>query len=225
MSTTTSNPYYNQRKMTRHELLKSNVEHRHHNHPTKKTNTFVPPKDALIEENCVGDFNNEYNIVIIGDRGVGKSSILFKHTTDMYSQTYLPTIGVDFRRSVIKSRDNDINATLKLWDTPGTIPEIKPTSKDLFRSASAFLCIYDVTNIESYNNMYHWMNLIRKYSLDQSQLVVIGNKTDLTNERRLSKEDGMRLAASYGAKFMETNVPQKRNIQKLFERLAVNLSK
>ena len=69
------------------------------------------------------------------------------------------------------------------------------------------------------------MNLIRKYSLDQSQLVVIGNKTDLTNERRLSKEDGMRLAASYGAKFMETNVPQKRNIQKVFEKLAVNLSK
>jgi len=67
------------------------------------------------------------------------------------------------------------------------------------------------------------MNLIKKYALDHSQLVMIGNKTDLAKQRRLSKEDGMRLAAAYGAKFMEVNVPQKRNLHKTFKRLATNL--
>ena len=69
------------------------------------------------------------------------------------------------------------------------------------------------------------MKLVKKYALDQSQIVVIGNKTDLANKRRLSKEDGMRLAASYGAKFMEINVPQEHNIQKMFDRIAKNLTK
>ena len=52
--------------MTRHELLRSHADHRHLNQPHKKTNTFVPPKDALIEENCIVDVNNEYNVVLIG---------------------------------------------------------------------------------------------------------------------------------------------------------------
>ena len=69
------------------------------------------------------------------------------------------------------------------------------------------------------------MKLVKKYALDQSQIVVIGNKTDLPNKRRLSKEDGMQLAASYGVKFMEVNVPHEHNIQKMLNRLAVNLSK
>ena len=69
------------------------------------------------------------------------------------------------------------------------------------------------------------MKLVKKYALDQSQIVVIGNKTDLPNQRRLSKEDGMQLAASYDVKFMEVNVPQEHNIKKMLDRLALNLSK
>lgn len=69
------------------------------------------------------------------------------------------------------------------------------------------------------------MELIQKFALDQQagNLVILGNKTDLHLERKLSKEDGIKLAAAYNAKFMETNVPHKKNIHNTVKRMVTNL--
>ncbi|XP_002155966.2 ras-related protein Rab-3C isoform X1 [Hydra vulgaris] len=171
-------------------------------------------------DNCV----TKINIFLVGSRKVGKTSLIFRYATNMFSETYFPTIGVDTKVVEVETHDGK-RVAVTFWDTPGDDAVRQNSNKELYSRASGFLLLYDVNNVESYNAVYDWMRLIENNALENAQVVVIGNKTDLrdSNNPAITKDDGVHMASCYNAKFMETSVYTKKNINKTIKRMVTNI--
>ena len=74
------------------------------------------------------------------------------------------------------------------------------------------LIVYDITNSKSFNNLAKWLQNIRVYANENVQMILLGNKCDMENERSISKEQGEQLALNYGIQFLETSAKTNTNI-------------
>lgn len=187
--------------------------------------TFVRKKRGnkrAEEEEEIKECDKDIDIIVIGNRNVGKTSLLFQYANKMHTETYIPTVGFDYLQKLIQTYDGN-KVRVKFCDTSGAEDAMENIAKNLYKCASGFIVMYDVTDIQSYNDVYHWMNLLDEYSLSNSYVVIIGNKSDRKEDRKISKEEGVELAACYDVKFMETSVFQDRNIQKTLVRMISNI--
>ncbi|XP_065657322.1 GTP-binding protein Rab-3D isoform X2 [Hydra vulgaris] len=185
-------------------------------------------KNTFKTRNPIKESNNtcvtKINIFLVGSRKVGKTSLIFRYATNMYSETYFPTIGVDTKVVEVETHDRK-RVAVTFWDTPGDDAVRQSSNKELYSRASGFLVLYDVNNVESYNAVYDWMRLIENNALENAQVVVIGNKTDLRdpNNPVITKDDGVHMASCYNAKFMETSVCTQKNVNKTIKRMVTNI--
>ncbi|CAF1448933.1 unnamed protein product, partial [Didymodactylos carnosus] len=88
-----------------------------------------------------------------------------------------------------------------------------------YRGAMGFILMYDITNEESFNAVQDWVTQIKTYSWDNAQVVLVGNKGDMQNERIVQYDQGDKLASSLGLEFFETSAKENINVKAVFERL------
>jgi len=153
--------------------------------------------------------------------GVGKSSILVRFADDSFSQSFIATIGIDFK---IRSVELDgKRVKLQIWDTAGQ-ERFKTITTAYYRGAMGILLVYDVTNEESFSNIASWMRAIEQHASDSVNKVLLGNKADtsgpLVSQRRVSTERGQRLAGEYGLQFFEVSAKSNVNIEQAFFTIA-----
>lgn len=122
-----------------------------------------------------------FKILIIGDSGVGKSSILLRYTDNYFLHHYESTIGIDFKIKILNINNKKIK--LQLWDTAGQ-ERFRNITKSYYKNTHGILLVYDVTNMISLHNLNKWLKEIDEYTKnhDKIPIILIGNKKDNDNE-------------------------------------------
>lgn len=161
------------------------------------------------------DYDVAFKILIIGDSGVGKSSILLRFDEDKFNNHFLSTIGIDFRSKIIPIEKTRIK--LQLWDTSGQ-ERFKSITNAYYRGASGVILVYDVDNLESFAHIHHWLDSVKQYASKNIIKILVANKIDL--ERKITKEMGIELAKELDMEFFEVSAKDGKQINEIFDNLA-----
>ncbi len=144
-----------------------------------------------------------YKILLLGDSTVGKTCFLLRYVDDSFLDLHMATIGLDYRLKTLILEEQKI-VKVQLWDTAGQ-DKFRAITRNYYKGASGIILIFDVTNIKSYENIKKWINEIKEEISEKVAIVLIGNKIDNVQERKISKEQGDKLASEIGVKFFETS--------------------
>ena len=144
-----------------------------------------------------------YKILLLGDSTVGKTCFLLRYTDDTFLDVHMATIGLDYRLKTMILNDQKI-VKVQLWDTAGQ-DKFRAITRNYYKGAKGIILIYDVTNIKSYENIKKWINEIKEEISENVTIVLIGNKIDNENQRKISREQGEKLANDYNVTFFETS--------------------
>ena len=162
----------------------------------------------------ITDFDLNFKIIIIGDSGVGKSCLSLRATKNVFENLYSPTIGFEFMTFFIKVDNKAIK--LQIWDTCGQ--EIyRSLISSFYNSSSLAIVVYSIDNEDSFNNLDFWLNEIRSKANPDIGIILIGNKADLDNKRKVTKETAQEYCDNNQIKvFMETSAKTGDNAQNIF---------
>lgn len=156
-----------------------------------------------------------FKVVLIGDSSIGKSSILLRFSDDEFQDSYITTIGVDFK---IKTIDVDGKLVkLQIWDTAGQ-ERFRTISRAYYSNVDGILIIYDITNENTFDNVQYWLGEISKYS-STTVKVLIGNKSDLDNKRMVDMKVAEEFAKRQNIPFFETSAKENVNIDTCFKKI------
>ena len=162
----------------------------------------------------------QFRICLIGDSFVGKTSLLRRYYDRRYTEDYISTIGCDFK--VVTLEVNNKIVKLQLWDTAGQ-ERFKAISINYYRSAHAFMFVFDLGNKDSFLNLNNWINLAFSNNKSNFKNILIGNKSDVTN-REVRSEEAIELAKMYNMVYIETSASSDIMVNEAFNYLASELS-
>ncbi|CAD8080853.1 unnamed protein product [Paramecium sonneborni] len=163
------------------------------------------------------EYDYLFKILLIGNSAVGKSSLLLRFADNVFNESFLPTIGVDF-----KIRTFDLNGKtvkLQIWDTAGQ-ERFKTITNSYYKGAHGIILVYDVTDKQSFKDVENWLAEVEKYANENVVRVLVGNKVDLESKREVTFEEGKELADSLNIRFIETSAKNSSNVEKAFITLA-----
>lgn len=163
--------------------------------------------------------NREYDhllkLLIIGDSGVGKSSLLLRFADNTFTGNYINTIGVDFK---IRTLDVDgQRVKLHIWDTAGQ-ERFRTITSTYYRGTHGVIVVYDITNGESFANVKRWLHEIEQ-NCDVVNKVLVGNKYDCPDRKVVLYEDAKRFADQMGILLFETSAKTNTNVDEMFLKL------
>ncbi|KAF8554316.1 ras-domain-containing protein [Imleria badia] len=156
-------------------------------------------------------------LVLTGDSGVGKSSLLHRFCDDAWTSSITATIGVDFKVRIIEVDGKRIK--LQIWDTSGR-ERFRTLTAAYYRGAMGILLVYDVTDEQSFSNIRMWHADIEQHAPEGVNKYLIGNKSDWTDKRVVTVDRGRELANELGIKFMETSAKVNDGIEEAFTTFA-----
>jgi len=158
------------------------------------------------------DYDHLFKLLIIGDSGVGKSSILLRFSEDLFSGSYITTIGVDFKIRTISVDGEKVK--LQIWDTAGQ-ERFRTITSTYYRGTHGVIVVYDVTNAESFVNVKRWLQEIDQ-NCDIVNRVLVGNKNDCPDKKVVETDDSKRFAQQMGIEMFETSAKDNINIEEVF---------
>ena len=166
----------------------------------------------------MGDENYDFifKVLLLGNSDVGKSSLLLRYVDSVWSDTFVPTIGVDFKVKTIEIEGKKVK--LQIWDTAGQ-ERFRTVVSTYFRGAHGIFLIYDITNRDSFKNLENWLIEIEKNASENVLKILIGNKNDLEDERDIASDEGKAFANRNGMQFIETSAKKNTNVNEAFETL------
>eukprot|EP01101_Sappina_pedata_P006579 TRINITY_DN32_c1_g1_i1.p1 TRINITY_DN32_c1_g1~~TRINITY_DN32_c1_g1_i1.p1 ORF type:complete len:217 (+),score=79.53 TRINITY_DN32_c1_g1_i1:66-653(+) len=165
------------------------------------------------------DFDFLYKLLIIGDSGVGKSCLLLRFADDIFTDSFISTIGVDFK---IKTIDIDgAKVKLQIWDTAGQ-ERFRTITSSYYRGAHGIIVVYDITDQKTFTNITKWLKEIETFAGPLVQKVLVGNKNDMV-DRVVTVEQGQELAAKLSIPFIETSAKESHNVEKAFQIMAKDI--
>ena len=152
-------------------------------------------------------FKYVFKIIIVGNTGVGKSSLLLKYTRDIFSTNYEPTIGVDFGSMIVHIPDSNNEHTpvkLQIWDTAGQ-ERFRTITKSYYKNTCGVVIVFDLTNKESFNAIPEWIDSIKQDADPSVEIILIGNKSDLESDYQITEDDIDNICREYDLKYFETS--------------------
>lgn len=155
-------------------------------------------------------------ILIIGESGVGKSSLLLRFTDDTFDPEQAATIGVDFKVKTLTVDGN--RAKLAIWDTAGQ-ERFRTLTPSYYRGAQGVILVYDVCSKSSFSKLDAWLNELDTFATKQDIVkMLVGNKIDMEN-REVSRDEGLKFARKHHMLFIEASAKTKEGVQCAFEEL------
>ena len=159
------------------------------------------------------DVDLVFKILIIGDSSVGKSNILLRFSDNIFHDTFLPTIGVDFKIKTVVHGGKNIK--LNIWDTAGQ-ERFKTITSAYYKGSHGIILVYDITDRDSFNNITSWIGETKKHAGPGIMRILVGNKADLNDARKVSHKEGAEFAEREKMLFFETSAKAKINIEETF---------
>jgi len=140
-----------------------------------------------------------YKILLVGDTCVGKSHLMYKVCDNIFRNTYISTIGVDFRTRIILYRRN--KHKIQLWDTAGQ-ERFKTITSAYYRGAHGIIICFDTNNLATFLNVASWMSEINKHTINNCTIIIVGTKTDI-KERGVPYDMVKKFADEKGVYYVE----------------------
>lgn len=160
-----------------------------------------------------------YKIILIGDSGVGKTNLLTKYLKNEFDQNSKSTVGVEFGSKLITFGDDTIK--LQIWDTAGQ-ERFRSITSAYYKGAKGAIIVYDITKEESFKNVRMWIEDLKQNGEADIHIIVAGNKSDLTEQRRVSIEDGEKFAKRNNVAYIETSAKNGDNVEKAFNMMIMS---
>ncbi|XP_039605197.1 titin-like isoform X2 [Polypterus senegalus] len=158
-----------------------------------------------------------YNVVFIGESSVGKTSFIKKFCNGVFRLDLCATVGIDScLRSLTVEGEQFV---LQLWDTAGQ-ERYHSITKQIFRKADGVVVMYDVTSSCTYVAVRYWLSCIEEGTDGDLPVLLLGNKTDITEKREVQVQEGGSLANEYGFDFMECSAASGYNVNESMASLA-----
>ncbi|ORY04515.1 rab protein 6 [Basidiobolus meristosporus CBS 931.73] len=166
------------------------------------------------------EFSNplrKFKLVFLGEQSVGKTSLITRFMYDTFDNTYQATIGIDFLSKTMYLEDRTVR--LQLWDTAGQ-ERFRSLIPSYIRDSSVAVVVYDITSRNSFLNTVKWVDDVRAERGTDVIIVLVGNKTDLSDKRQVTTEEGEKKAKEFNVMFMETSAKAGFNVKALFRKIA-----
>lgn len=163
----------------------------------------------------MSNYDHLFKVLLIGDAGVGKSSMLLRFTDDSFDENLGSTIGVDFKVKVVTAGEKKVKLTL--WDTAGQ-ERFRTLTSSYYRGGQGVILVYDVTRPETFENLHQWLEEIETYTPARGTEIVkllVGNKID--RKRAVSRETAEAWARQKGMIFLETSAKDDLGIDAAFD--------
>ena len=162
-----------------------------------------------------------YKIIMVGNSGVGKSTFLCQFTEKRFCPQPL-TIGVEYGSTI--QRVDDRLTKFVIWDTAGQ-ENFRSMIKSYFRNTMGAIIVYDITNRETFATIPDWIQMVRESNNNDIPIVLVGNKCDLAEDRKISFEEGSALASQSNVTFLEANSKDYQLVEQVYHTLAKMISK
>ena len=156
-------------------------------------------------------------ILMIGESGVGKTCLIQRFNKNEFSLTHLSTIAIDFKMKVVTV--NDQRLKMQIWDTAGQ-ERFNTLTAGFFKGSDGIVLCYSVTDMKSFENINKWMAQIKSLAPVDVKVLLVGNKTDLEDQRVVSEELGNEMAEKYGVELFEASAKSGDNVMEVFNRMA-----
>uniref|UniRef100_A0A8C4XLF9 VAMP associated protein B and C n=2 Tax=Telluraves TaxID=3073808 RepID=A0A8C4XLF9_FALTI len=155
----------------------------------------------------------ELKVCLLGDTGVGKSSIVWRFVEDSFDPNINPTIGASFMTKTVQYQ-NELHKFL-IWDTAGQ-ERFRALAPMYYRGSAAAIIVYDITKEETFSTLKNWVKELRQHGPPNIVVAIAGNKCDLNDVREVMEKDAKDYADSIHAIFVETSAKNAININELF---------
>jgi small GTP-binding protein len=186
---------------------------------TSNTESMEFPKLKLKDSTMI---DYKFKIIVLGDPGVGKTSLILRYTNNAFRRSYIPTLGVHVSDKIFKINDTVIQ--LVIWDLAGQ-QKFSTMRHQFYVGSDGFILVFDLTNPTSFENLSNWFLDIQNQFKDQTPIIgyVIGNKCDLEDNIRIKSGNAKELAGYLNLDFIETSALSGKNVDKAFTQIAESL--
>ena len=163
-----------------------------------------------------------YKILLLGDSEVGKSCFLMRYSDNVFVDNYITTIGLDYKLKYVQLESGEM-IKVQLWDTAGQ-DRYRTIAKNYYKGSHGILLLYDITKLNSFENIREWIKDIREEVYEKAIIFLIGNKIDKNEERVITTEQGEKLAKEYDLPFFEASAKSGENVDEIFKALYKKIS-
>ncbi|KAH9981535.1 GTP-binding protein ypt1 [Lactifluus volemus] len=153
------------------------------------------------------EYDYLFKLLLIGDSGVGKSCLLLRFADDTYTESYISTIGVDFKIRTIELEGKTVKLQIVRQERFRTI------TSSYYRGAHGIIVVYDVTDNDTFTNVKQWLQEIDRYASEGVNKLLVGNKSDLTSKK-------VEFADQLSIPFLETSAKNATNVEQAFLTMA-----
>ncbi|KAE9551041.1 hypothetical protein FO519_005741 [Halicephalobus sp. NKZ332] len=154
-------------------------------------------------------------VVVAGDACVGKTALLSRFLFNLFSPDYNFTVGIDFHSKAVVTESGE-NVRLQLWDTAGQ-ERFLALLPSYLRDCFVVLIVFDLTSRKSFEGIPFWIDYVKRHSLNKSEIVLVGTKKDLANERAIEKTEAEILAKKNNIVFHEVSAVTGDGVERLFQ--------
>ncbi|KAM5181961.1 ras-related protein Rab-42 [Mantella aurantiaca] len=158
---------------------------------------------------CAWDF--QFRVLLLGDSGVGKTSLLRRYTNEEFSETTGPTVGVDFCCRIEEPEDG-VKVRLQFWDTAGQ-ERYRAVTRSYYRNAACVILLFDLTARKTFENIQNWYQEVTERAQPHPLIfLLLGTKSDLRTLRDVTREEAQNVANAINAPYLETSARSGSNI-------------
>jgi Ras-related protein Rab-1A len=169
---------------------------------------------------AINEYDYLFKLIIIGDSGIGKSSLLNRFADNIYTDSYISTIGVDFKIRTLEVDGRVIK--LQIWDTAGQ-ERFRTITSSYYRGAHGIMLVFDITNPDTFQNLTQWLKEVDNYAKEDVRKILVGTKSDLADKRKVAYADAVEYAKDNGMDYVETSSKTASNVEFAFIDLAGSL--
>ena len=160
------------------------------------------------------DYDYLFKVLLLGDSDVGKSSLILRYTEETFNSKLVNSIGVDFKMKKKEIEGKIIK--VQIWDTAGH-ERFRSITYSYYRGANAIIIVFDITDKKSFLSITEWLKQIEKHAKENVFKFLVGNKSDLEEERKVTFEEAKEYADKHDLPYIETSAKEGININELFE--------